>query len=51
MKGYSRMLTIIPGTTVVASILDQFPSRFTVASGFKELFKASTASPAYELFK
>lgn len=41
----------IPGTTVVASILDQFPSRFTVASGFKELFNASTASPAFKLFK
>ena len=32
---------------MTASILDHFPSRFTVASGFNELFKAATASPAY----
>eukprot|EP00427_Karlodinium_veneficum_P016208 CAMPEP_0169124186 /NCGR_PEP_ID=MMETSP1015-20121227/34186_1 /TAXON_ID=342587 /ORGANISM="Karlodinium micrum, Strain CCMP2283" /LENGTH=41 /DNA_ID= /DNA_START= /DNA_END= /DNA_ORIENTATION= len=35
-----------PGTTVVPSIICHLPSRLTVALGFKEFFKASTASAA-----
>eukprot|EP00796_Vickermania_ingenoplastis_P001829 gene1829-gene1463 len=35
-----------PGTSSVASICCHFPSRFTVAIGFREFFSAATASPA-----
>mmetsp|Transcript_29114 Transcript_29114/g.62736 ORF Transcript_29114/g.62736 Transcript_29114/m.62736 type:complete len:234 (-) Transcript_29114:618-1319(-) len=35
-----------PGTTVPASMFNQAPSRFAVARGFSDAFRAATASPA-----
>ena len=36
-----------PGTTSAAFITIHFPSRCTVASGFRACFSAATASPAF----
>mmetsp|Transcript_39283 Transcript_39283/g.111219 ORF Transcript_39283/g.111219 Transcript_39283/m.111219 type:complete len:236 (-) Transcript_39283:77-784(-) len=38
--------TMSPGTKIPASTFSQVPSRMTVALGFKEFFRAATASPA-----
>jgi hypothetical protein len=38
--------TTSPGTTKAASTVRHLPSRFTVASGFNDAFKAATAFPA-----
>ena len=39
--------TMSPGTTSLASMFCNLPSRRTVANGLSDAFKAATASPAY----